>query len=166
MVELDALSSKNGILKVLPNYKKEINEIYGLYKQHRYRLCILSIINIISTIFNSNFDNLDFTEVNVNKLKKYKILNDKNQKYFIFIPYMIDVNESDKKNYKNKILVNARYNRYKDLPYNRNAILHGYYNDFGNPENCLRWFSVLMNTVDIIKMYNNIKEGEINEVEV
>ena len=158
MVEDDSLSSKIGIIKILPTYKKEINEIYGLYNQHRYRLCILSIINVISTIFNSNFNYLDFTEINVNNLKKYKILNSTNQEYFIFIPYMIDVNESNKRNYKNKILVNAKDNKYKDMPYNRNAILHGYYKDFGNKENCLRWFSVLLNSVDLIKIYNKTKE--------
>ena len=159
MIEIDVIREKNRICKILPNYKKYITEIYGLFNQHRYRLCILSLINLLSVIFNDNFENKDFTEIDVSKLKKLKIITDKNQEFCIFIPYVIDMNASKKKDYKNKILVNSQENNYKDLSYNRNAILHGYYKDFGNRENCLRWFSVLLNTVDLIKIYNEIKEG-------
>ena len=165
MIEIDVLNDKNYMYKILPEYKKNITEIYGLFKQHRYRLCILSLINIISIIFNSNFNNLDFTEINVDKLKEFKILNDSNQEYFVFLPYVIDAN-ANKKNYKNKILVCSRENKYKDIPYNRNAILHGYSRDFGNIENCLRWFTVLFNTVDILEINNKIKAGVDNEIKI
>ena len=50
---------------------------------------------------------------------------------------------------KPSILVLKGFEKYLDIPFNRNAILHGYSKKFGNEVNCLRWFSVLFNTMEI-----------------
>ena len=51
----------------------------------------------------------------------------------------------------NKLIKNCQSNpaEYLNIPYNRNAILHGYSKKFGSEANCLRWFSVLINTMEI-----------------
>lgn len=85
--------------------------------------------------------------------------------YYIFAPYYYSKKE-------NKILINYHYNKkmtesekiekYKKIPYNRNAIIHGYVNfeEFGNEENCLRWFSVLINTYELFKLLEELSISE------
>lgn len=148
---------KNTIIKNFNNYSKELNEIYELYNNEKYRLCILSLINTLSQIFNNNFEHCDFTETDEIMLKNYNIMSFSNEEYYQFMPYCIIYDNSNKKRkkYYNTLLCSCRNKKeeYKKIPYNRNAILHGYSKDFGNKINCLRWFSVLLNANDIFE-YN------------
>ena len=59
---MDIIKNKKILFNTYPQYKKELNEIYKLYKNHNYRLCILSLINVISIINNSQFEYIDFVE--------------------------------------------------------------------------------------------------------
>lgn len=138
---------KNRIIEYLKKYKKIVKEIFELYENGDYRLCILSIINLLSIIYNSNFDNTDFTEIQLrDKLKNLGLLDDAQTKYSIFAPYYVE-------KFDNKILSNHKNKKekYKKVPYCRNAILHGYSTRFGNRRNALRWFSVLLNTIDLLE---------------
>ena len=65
-IRIDIKKNKKILLDIYPEHKKIINEIYKLYGQCRYRLCILSMINLISIINNNQFEYIDFTE-------KYKV---------------------------------------------------------------------------------------------
>lgn len=146
-IENVLLNSKNRIKKHLNKYNKIINQIFKLYDEKEYRLCILSIINLLSIIYNSTFDNTDFTEKELkDKLTNLGLLNDTQTKYSIFSPYYVEPNY-------NTLLINCRKNpsNYKKYPYCRNAILHGYSKKFGNKRNTLRWFSVLLNTIDLLE---------------
>ena len=72
----------------------------------------------------------------------------------IFSPYI----EDDDLVSANVLIQNHRSNpqKYLDVPFNRNAILHGYSKKFGTEQYCLRWFSVLFNTMEIsIKISEN-----------
>ena len=146
-IENVLLNSKNRIKKYLNKYSKIINQIFKLYDEKEYRLCILSIINLLSIIYNSTFDNTDFTEKELkDKLTNLGLLNDTQTKYSIFSPYYVEPNY-------NTLLINCRKKKsdYKKYPYCRNAILHGYSKKFGNKRNTLRWFSVLLNTIDLLE---------------
>lgn len=162
MLEIDIINNKKILKKTFVQYKGRIDEIYRLYNNKKYRLCILAQLNFLSVVFNRNFDNKDFADKNLyKKLEELKIIDDVNLNYCQFIPYIID---KDKKrsdiNYKNTLLVSYQNNpeRYKEIPYNRNAILHGYSKDFGTKLNCLRWFSVMLNTLDLFEIYNKLEE--------
>ena len=146
---------KKDILINFKDYSNDIKEIYELYDSEKYRLCILSLINILSQIFNKSFEGKDFTETDEIVLKNYNIMNLSNEEYYQFMPYCRIYDGKKVKKYDNALLNNYKNKRekYADFPYNRNAILHGYSNDFGNKNNCLRWFSVLLNTNDIFE-YN------------
>lgn len=129
-------------------YRKILNEIFSLYKKENYRLCILSIINFVSMIFNECFDKKDFAE----KYEINKKLKEKNYKledqYMLLSPYFEDENNI----ILNTLTKNYRDNpvKYESIPYNRNAIIHGYSREFGTKENCLRWFSVLISSFELM----------------
>lgn len=148
-VKIDILNSKKELLIVYPQYKKEIKEIYQLYLKHNYRLCILSLINLISIINNTQFEYIDFTEKDKvrNKLLEKQIMKDKETNYLLFSQYIKD----DDLISANVLIQSHRGNpiEYEEIPFNRHAILHGYSKRFGNEANCLRWFSVLFNTMEI-----------------
>lgn len=148
-IKKDILNNKKELLIVYPQYNKEIKEIYKLYMSHNYRLCILSLINLISIINNAQFEYIDFTEKDKvrNKLLEKQIMKDKETNYLLFSPY---INDDDLIS-SNVLIQNHKNNptEYLNIPFNRNAILHGYSKKFGNEVNCLRWFSVLLNTMEI-----------------
>lgn len=155
-VEYNIKKCKSDIISTFSDYAYWLEEIYMLYNEEKYRLCILSIINILSQIFNRSFEYKDFTETNELVLRDYNLMNLSNEQYYQFMPYLIESNEKTKrtdKKYNNTLLCNCKKHKekYKDIPYNRNAILHGYSGKFGTKTNCLRWFSVLLNTNDIFK---------------
>lgn len=154
-VEYNIINDKKNILENFKDYENIIKEIYELYDKKKYRLCILSLINLLSQIFNNHFENKDFTETDDFVLKDYRIMNITNEEYYQFMPYCKIYNNENKriKKYYNALLANYKNNcnKYNNIPYNRNAILHGYSNNFGNKINCLRWFSVLLNTNDILE---------------
>lgn len=147
---------KSKLKRKFPQYSNIINEIYGLYNGKKYRLCILSIINFTSIIFNETFEHKDFIEkFEINKkLIADDIMKEKETNYLLFAPYIND----DELVENNKIIQNHKKHpeNYKNIPYCRNAISHGYSTRFGNSINCLRWFSVLINTLDILEKYSKI----------
>ena len=161
-VKLDIKSHKKLLLSFYPSYKKEINEIYRLYKDRNYRLCILSLINLISIINNSQLEYLDFTQRNKvrNKLLEKQIMKDKETNYLLFSQYI----EDDDLINTNQLLISYKDEprKYNNIPYNRNAILHGYSKKFGTEANCLRWFSVLFNTLEISEKFNEIENQTNN----
>lgn len=152
-IRIDIKKNKNYLILVYPQYKKEIKEIYKLYKDRNYRLCILSLINLISIINNQQFEYIDFTQKEDvrKKLLEKQIMKEKETNYLLFSPYI----EDNALSYANVLIKNCNSNRYKHpeeyekIPFNRNAILHGYIEKYGNESNCLRWFSVLFNTMEI-----------------
>ena len=112
-------------------------------------MCILSLINLISIINNSQFEYIDFTEKDRvrNKLLEKQIMKDKETNYLLFSQY---INDNDL--ISANVLIQSHRNNpieYLDIPFNRHAILHGYSKRFGNEADCLRWFSVLFNTMEI-----------------
>lgn len=144
--------NKKGFKLYYYKYRKILNEIFSLYKKENYRLCILSIINFVSIIFNECFDKKDFAE----KYEINKKLKEKNYKledqYMLLSPYFED---------ENNIIINTLTKNYRDnpvkyesIPYNRNAIIHGYSRKFGTKENCLRWFSVLISSFELMCGFN------------
>ena len=148
-IKIDISKNKKELLIIYPQYKREIKEIYQLYTKHNYRLCILSLINLISIINNSQFEYIDFTEKDRvrNKLLEKQIMKDKETNYLLFSQY---INDNDL--ISANVLIQSHRNNpieYLDIPFNRHAILHGYSKRFGNEANCLRWFSVLFNTMEI-----------------
>ena len=162
-IRLDLKKNKKILLLTYPEYKKEINEIYRLYKDHNYRLCILSLINLISIINNSQFKYIDFTEKDKvrGKLLEKQIMKDKETNYLVFSQYI----EDDDLISANNLIQNCRNNpeEYLKIPYNRNAILHGYSKRFGKEVHCLRWFSVLFNTMEISQKIIELGENLNNQ---
>lgn len=159
---------ENNMINTFNDYSDIIKEIFELYDKKNYRLCILSLINVLSQIFNNSFEYKDFTEVNEVTLRNYRVMNFSNEEYYKFMPYCIKVeNKKTSKKYINTLLVNCQNHneQYKDIPYNRNAILHGYSKNFGNKINCLRWFSVLFNTNDIFEK-SMLKGENDNEIKI
>lgn len=160
-IRIDIKKNKKILLNIYPEHKRIINEIYKLYGQRRYRLCILSMINLISIINNNQFEYIDFTEKYKvrKKLLEKQIMKEKETNYLLFSQYIKD----DDLINANKILKDCRDTpeEYLKIPYNRNAILHGYSKKFGSEINCLRWFSVLNNTTEISQKLKNV-EYEIN----
>lgn len=157
---LDVVKPK--LINTFKNKEKYIIEIYDLYKSEKYRLCILSLINLTANIYNENLNNIDFTEDEKvrKKLVAKKVMKEDEKNYMIFAPYI-----NNKLFWNNNTLIKSyrRYpKKYKKYPYNRNAILHGYSIDFGTKENCLRWFSVLINTYDIFEILIEIINKESN----
>ena len=156
-IRIDIKKNKKILLDIYPEHKKIINEIYKLYGQCRYRLCILSMINLISIINNNQFEYIDFTEKYKvrNKLLEKQIMKEKETNYLLFSQYIKD----DDLIKANIILKDCRENpeEYLKIPYNRNAILHGYSKKFGSEINCLRWFSVLNNMAEISQKFKNVE---------
>ena len=159
----DIKSNKGKLILTYPQYKKEINELYRLYKEHNYRLCILSLINLISIINNEQFKYIDFTERDEvrKKLLEKHIMKDKETNYLLFSQYIKD----DDLISSNVLVKNCRNNpkKYSKYPYNRHAILHGYSKNFGNETNCLRWFSVLFNTLEISQKIIELEKDVSNQ---
>lgn len=163
-VVINNKDNQEKLLRYYSEYNNILNEIFDLYNEEKYRLCILSIMNFISIIFNECFDKKDFCE----KKEIAKILEDKNysleDKYMLLAPYIEDTNNQITntiiKNYKN------RPSKYSQIPYNRNAITHGYSKQFGTKINCHRWFSVLFSTYELMSNFNiynsNIENYFIN----
>lgn len=155
-VQISINDRKQYILRSLIKYNARIKEIYYLYDRRKYRLCVLAQINLISIIFNEHFGHTDFTEKQiVNKIKEVVNTEKVEHNYTQFIAYTIDEGKTkDSIEYKNKLIANYRRTpeKYNEYPYNRNAILHGYSKDFGKKIHCLRWFSVLLNTVDLLNI--------------
>lgn len=149
-IEESIIYHKEYIIKGFPKHSTIIEQIYDLYENKEYRLCILSQINLLNIVFNETFDAIDFAEKKElpEKLKELKILPDKEKYYAQFSPYM--------KIEKNAILYNGRKERYENHLYCRNAIVHGYSDNFGNKENCLRYFSVILNTIGLLKICQKI----------
>lgn len=141
-------TNKKALKLFFNKYRKILNEIFSLYKKENYRLCILSIINFISMIFNECFDKKDFGQ----KFEICKKLKEKNHKledhYILLAPYFEDndnkITNTLIKNYRDKP------EKYATIPYNRNAIIHGYSKNFGTKTNCLRWFSVIISTFEFM----------------
>ena len=160
-IKLDIRSHKKSLLVFYPEHRKIINEIYKLYKNRNYRLCILSLINLISIINNAQFEHLDFTQRTQvrNKLLEKQIMKDKESNYLLFSQYIKDNSLIN----ANQLLISYKDepSKYTTITYNRNAILHGYSKKFGTEVNCLRWFSVLFNTLEISEKFNKI-ENQIN----
>lgn len=146
------------LISTFPDKETYINEIFKLYHDENYRLCILSLINLTSNIFNEKLEYIDFTEIKLveKKLINLNIMNKDEKNYIIFAPY-INKDNFKKCNYLRKNF-HKTPDKYKEYPYNRNAILHGYSIDFGTKINCLRWFSVLINAYDIFCIFNEIKK--------
>ena len=162
-IRLDIKKNKKVLHLIYPEYRKEINELYRLWKEHNYRLCILSLINLISIINNSQFEYIDFTEKDKvrGKLLEKQIMKDKETNYLVFSQYIKD----DDLISTNVLIRNCKSNpkEYLKIPYNRNAILHGYSKKFGNEANCLRWFSVLFNTAEISQKIIELEENINNQ---
>ena len=74
-------------------------------------------------------------------------MKDKETNYLLLSQYIKD----DDLISANVLIQSRRGNpiEYEEIPFNRHAILHGYSKRFGNEANCLRWFSVLFNTMEI-----------------
>lgn len=165
-IRLDIKKNKKVLILTYPEYKKEINELYKLYKEHNYRLCILSLINLISIINNSQFKYIDFTEKDKvrGKLLEKQIMKDKETNYLVFSQYIKDNDLIS----ANVLIRNCRSDpeKYLKIPFNRNAILHGYSKKFGNEANCLRWFSVLFNTMEISQKTIELEENVIKEIKM
>lgn len=165
LVEISLDKYEYKILDYFKNYKSDIAESFELYKDGKYRLCILSLINNISNIFNEEFENESFENVKKidNKLIEYNVLLDRNanikdDNYILFAPYLTAENRND----YNMLLCSFKGNNpkenYKDISYNRNSITHGYYNNFGTKINCLRWFSLLMHGYDLISYCKKVRK--------
>ena len=71
----------------------------------------------------------------------------KETNYLLFSQYIND----EHLKLANVLIQNHRNDleEYLKIPFNRNAILHGYSKRFGTKANCLRWFSALFNTLEI-----------------
>ena len=175
-------------IKELNRYfnKPKIIEIYDDYCNEKYDDAILKMITLKLESTSSEeikeierkFNNIvTGVELPKNNNKKNNIEYDKIKKlhqeegfekyaYYIFAPYYY----SDKDNSNNNTLFcnyrkcndSVRKEKYKVIPYNRNAIMHGYINfeEFGNEENCLRWFSVLINTYELFKLLEELNVSE------
>lgn len=162
---------------IFNDYKDIIYEIKELYDSHKYRLCILSQINLVSQVYNYNFDYKDIKQCNEKVFKEKGIMTDDNKNFYEFMPFLLDEKKSQK--ICNKIYIPKKYNnsieknyhgdgeKYQNIPYNRNAIIHGYSKNFGTEENCLRWFSVMLNMLDIcIKLDILNNGGDVNETKI
>jgi hypothetical protein len=114
---------------------------------------------LISIINNSQFEYIDFTEKNKirQKLLEKNIMKDKETNYMIFSPYI----EDDDLVSANVLIHSYQLTpkEYLKIPFNRHAILHGYSKKFGNEQNCLRWFSVLFNTMEISIKINGLEKN-------
>ena len=166
--------------------KKDILKCYSLYNSKDYESCILNLIVIINQIFINEFGcsaeaiNQLYDEINCNTsilnvefetkyLNRKKAYNDKHKDnlvlkhrlysfedcaYYIFAPYY---------NYtKDNTLFKTCYSNekeYRKIPYNRNGIMHGFVDNYGTRENCLRWFSVIINTYELIVLYREMMES-------
>jgi len=140
---------RNRILETFSKYKTIIYEIFRLYKNKKYRLCVLSQINFLSIIFNEAFHNHDFSDKKMKEeIKQSKSYDENKMNYVLYYPYMYDENNLIK-SYRNYKDVCERYKKYN---YNRNSICHGYNNLFATRINCIRYFSVMMNATDL---FNN-----------
>lgn len=83
--------------------------------------------------------------------------------YYIFAPYYYTNKNSNPlfKNCNDKHKTHEEIKKeYKKIPYNRNAIIHGYVENYGTELNCLRWFSVLINTYELFKLLEELKVNE------
>lgn len=149
---IDDENNKKALLEYYIKYNKWIEEIFKLYENGNYRLCILSILNILSIIFNDCFDNKDFQEKQeIEKQITKKGINLDDQ-YLLLSPYIDDANNK----IINTLTKNYRSNpeEYSKFSYNRNAIVHGYSKNFGTKTNCLRWFSVFISTFELMCGFN------------
>ena len=117
------------------------------------------MINIVSIINNSQFKNIDFTQKDRirEKLLEKQIMKEKETNYLLFSPYINDNELSS----SNTLIRSYRNNpsEYLKFPFNRNAILHGYSKKFGSEVNCLRWFSVLINTMQITEKMDEFENN-------
>ena len=83
--------------------------------------------------------------------------------YYIFAPYYYTSKKSNplfKNCNDNRKTHEEIKNEYKKIPYNRNAIIHGYVENYGTELNCLRWFSVLINTYELFKLLEELSVSE------
>ncbi len=178
----------SGYLTEISNYfkKKQVLKCHKLYKSKDYESCILNLIVIINQIFidelgcsaeaiNQLYDQINCNtsifdvELETKYLDRRRAYNDKHKDnlivkhrlysfednaYYIFAPYY---------NYeKDNLLFKTCYSNkeeYRKIPYNRNGIIHGFVNNYGTRENCLRWFSVLINTYELIIIYREMLES-------
>ena len=175
-------------IKEISDYfdKPKIMEIYKDYDDEKFDNAILKTIVTVNNIFNTNYDGIsgeDFhliRERHNNELlgldssNQKALRNSKNNKndkkyelqkydFYIIAPYYY----ADKKEnplyktymYGEKFLKDIK-KEYRKIPYNRNAIIHGHVDDYGTEENCLRWFSVLINTYELFKLLEELKPNE------
>ena len=91
-IKTDIKKNRKLLLSIYPQYKVEIKEIYNLYHNGKYRLCILSLINLISIINNPQYEFVDFTERRKirEKLLEKHIMKEKETNYLVFSPYIND----------------------------------------------------------------------------
>ena len=194
--KIDQLLSNNYLIEI-SNYfdKKQILKCYKLYNQKDYESCILNLIVIINQIFIIEFGccseeiNRLYDEINCktsvlnmkietkclsrkqayddrhkdNLILKHKMFAFEDNAYYIFAPYYNYL--KDNTLFKS---CNSNKEEYEKVPYNRNAIIHGFVDNYGNRENCLRWFSVIINTYELVILYrkmielkNDAKEGNL-----
>lgn len=147
----------------------DINDLkvaYELYKNNNYKLCILLLIQIYNYICNSNFGKISGEERSkITKKLNYVIcslednsdgdkLKEETKKigigwidYYLFYPFICS--------HANNTLMSSDREKYSRYIYNRNAIIHGYNNEFDTEENCLRYFSIILNLYDVMKIYND-----------
>ncbi|MFI3307685.1 MAG: hypothetical protein R3Y21_03875 [Mycoplasmatota bacterium] len=160
LVKIDIIEKKQEILNFFSKHERIINEVYSLYEKKEYRLCVLSLINIISIISNEKYNKVDFIDRKGirKRLFENNVMEENEKNYLLLSPY-IDEEIFVK---SNKILVSYRNTPedYKKIPYNRHAILHGYSQNFGNEINCLRYFSILINTFEILEKISETKTNE------
>ena len=166
--------------------KKKILKCYELYNSKDYESCILNLIVIINQIFIEEFNcssesiNQLYDEINCNisifnveletkymsrkkayddrhkdnLLVKHRLYSFEDSAYYIFAPYYNYARDNTlfKTCYSNK-------EEYKKIPYNRNGIIHGFVDDYGSRANCLRWFSVIINTYEMIILYRQMTKS-------
>lgn len=154
----------------------DLKTAYELYKTNNYKLCILLLIQIYNYICNSNFGKISGEErIEITKKLNYVICSLENNSdvdrlkeetkkfgigwidYYLFYPFICSN--------ANNTLMGSNREKYSRYIYNRNAIIHGYNNEFDTEENCLRYFSIILNLYDVMKIYNDFlkKRGDLDE---
>lgn len=138
LLESDIKRLKSKMLKVFKNHKNIINNIYKLYYKYEYRACILMIINLLNILYNDIYRYIGLDDEKV-KMRLLDIgMFNNNQKNFIeFSPYILDNN----------------YILKSDKNYNLFNISRGYSDKYATKINTLRYFSVLLNTMNLFEIY-------------
>ncbi len=126
-----------------------------------YRVCnnILTGVQLPNKSIRKKQKDVDWEKI----IKIHKKEGFEKYAYYIFAPYYYtDINKNPlfKNCYKADKPTSIIKKEYKSIPYNRNAIIHGYVEDYGTEINCLRWFSVLINTYEMFKLLEELRVNE------